>query len=84
MVIRIGSTGPVESKVSAATVAAAVSSLVVWILQSYVFRGEVPFPVAAAVQVGVPALATLAASWLAPHTHRSDLDAGTGRHSLRD
>jgi len=80
----VGSTGPVEAKVSAAAVAAAISSLLVWVLQSYVFAGEVPFPVAAAVQVAVPALVTLAAAWLAPHTHRSDLDAGGGRHALRD
>lgn len=74
------STGPVEAKVSAATIAAAVSSLTVWALQTYAFRGQVPFPVAAAVQVLVPAVITFAAGWFTRHTPRADLDA-TGRHA---
>jgi hypothetical protein len=38
----LGSTGPVETKVSAATVAAVVSAFVVWVLRTYVFKGDVP------------------------------------------
>ena len=68
--------GPVEAKVSAATVAAAVSGLIVWVLQNYVFRGEVPFPVSSAVQVIVPALFAFVAGWCARHTPRPDLAGG--------
>jgi Zn-dependent protease with chaperone function len=68
----LGSTGPVEAKVTAATVAAAVSSLAVWALQTYAFRGEVPFPVAAAVQVIVPAVATFAVAFYTRHPSRDD------------
>lgn len=71
----LGSTGPVEVKVSAATVAAAVSSLIVWALQQYAFRGEVPLPVSAAVQVVVPAVCAFAAGFAARHTPRTDVDA---------
>ena len=77
----LGSSGPVEAKVSAATAAAAVSSLAVWVLQAYVFRGDVPPPVAAAVQVVVPAVITFAVGWLTRHTPRVDPDAATGRHT---
>ena len=53
-----------------------------WLLQAYWFRGEVPFPVAAAVQVLVPAAVTFAAGFYARHTYRADPDA-TGRHARR-
>ena len=76
----LGSTGPVEAKVTAATVAAAVSSLAVWALQTYAFAGEVPAPVAAAVQVIVPAAITFAACFYTRHTYRDDADA-VGRHA---
>ena len=69
-------TGPVETKVQAATVASAVSGLGLWALQTYVFHGEVPLPVLAAVQVVVPAVVTFVAGWLAPHTPRPDLSSG--------
>jgi hypothetical protein len=74
------STGPVEAKVSAATIATALSGFAVWAAQTYWFRGQVPFPVAAAIQVIVPAAITFAAGWISPHTTRADLDA-TGRHA---
>ena len=77
----LGSTGPVEAKVSAATAAAALSSLLVWALQTYAFRGEVPAPVSAAVQVIVPAAFAFLAGWFTRHTYRADADA-VGRHRL--
>ena len=80
----LGSTGPVETKVSAATAAAALSSLAVWALQSYVFAGEVPAPVAAAIQILIPAALTFAAGWCVRHTPRPDLDDTPGRHTRRD
>ena len=84
--------GPIELKVSAATIATALSGLAVWVLQTYVFRGDVPMPVSAAVQVVVPAVVAFLAGYLAKHTPRPDLAvqddeaAGpenvTGRHVL--
>ena len=89
---------PIEVKVSAATIASAVSGLGLWALQTYVFHGEVPLPVLAAVQTVVPAIVTFAAGWLAPHTPRPDLQVDpvdvaaahdedltpSGRHVLDD
>ena len=69
--------GPIETKVSAATIASAVSGLIVWALQGYVFRGEVPFPVSSAVQVIVPAVCAFGAGWFARHTPRPDLAGGS-------
>lgn len=82
----LGSTGPVEVKVSAATVAAAVSGFAVWVAQTYWFHGAVPLPVVAAVQVVVPAVCAFAAGWFAKHTPRADPDAVTalGRHERLD
>ena len=77
--------GPIELKVSAATVAAAVSSLAVWALQTYVFGGDVPAEVSGAMQVIVPAIITFVAGYLTKHTPRPDLTATPdpgGRHVL--
>ena len=67
--------GPIEVKVSAATIASAVSGLGLWALQTYVFRTDVPLPVVAAVTTVVPAVVTFIAGYLAPHTPRPDLRA---------
>lgn len=65
--------GPVEVKVTASSIAAALTGAGLWALQSYVFHGDVPLPVLAAVQTLVPAVVTFAAGYLAPHTPRPDL-----------
>lgn len=77
------SSGPVEVKVSAAAIATALSGFAVWAAQTYWFRGEVPAPVVAVIQVVVPALVAFTAGWLARHTPRDDPDAvgPPGRHS---
>jgi hypothetical protein len=64
---------PIESKVTAATVATAVTGLVLWVLGKLVFRGDVPEPVAGAVLTVVPAIAAFVAGWWARHTPRPDL-----------
>lgn len=64
---------PVEAKVTNATIAAVVSSAIVWALTRYVFGGEVPVEIAALVQVLVPAAVTYAAGYLTAHTRRADL-----------
>jgi hypothetical protein len=61
-----------EKKVTAATLAAAVTTIVIWILRS--FDVEVPAEVALAISTVVVAIA----GYLAPHTHRPDLAAKPG------
>lgn len=78
----LGSTGPVEIKVSAAAIATALSAFAVWVAQTYWFHADVPLPVVAAVQVVVPAVCAFGAGFIARHTPRDDLDAAAaaGRH----
>jgi hypothetical protein len=81
----LGSSGPVETKVSAATVAAVVSAFVVWVLRTYVFKGDVPPEVEAFATIAVVGATTFAAGWLSPHTPRRDGDADmSGRHARPD
>ena len=61
---------PVETKVQAATGAAAVSGLALWALGHYVFKTGVPDVVASWIYVLVPAAITFAAGYLAKHTDR--------------
>ena len=58
-----------EKKVTAATLAAAVTTIVIWILRA--FDIEVPAEVAVAISTVVVGIA----GYLAPHTHRPDLAA---------
>jgi hypothetical protein len=72
--------GPTETKVAAATTAAAVatalSNLALCALETYAFHGDaVPSAVSGAVQTLVIAGATFAAGWYARHTPRPDLTA---------
>jgi hypothetical protein len=62
--------GPIERKVQASTVAAAISGLVLWALGTYVFKGNVPDVVTSWVYALVPAGITFAAGYLAKHTAR--------------
>ena len=67
--------GPIETKVTAATMAAAVAGLVLWVLETYVFDGSVPEAVGAVVALAVPAVLTFLAGYQAKHTPRRDLAA---------
>lgn len=69
------STGPVESKVKGATLGAAAAGLCVWLLENYLFKGVVPVPVQAFIDVAIPAGLALLLGWSAPHTWRHDPDA---------
>lgn len=73
-------TGPVETKVSAATVGAAASAFVMWLLRTYAFHGQLPPEVEAFASIVVIAAVTFGSGWLAKHTPRTDLDA-PGRHA---
>ncbi len=69
-------TGPVETKVTAATTAAVLSSLVVWALDEYAFPADtVPGVVEAAVVLLVTGAVTFLAGYMAKHTRRPDLPA---------
>ncbi len=61
---------PTEPKVQAASVTAAVSGAVLYLLQHYVFKGDVPDGVASMVYIAVPGVLAYAAGWLAPHQDR--------------
>jgi hypothetical protein len=56
----------IHPKVTAGTLAAAVSGLIVWLLGRYVLHGHVDSTVTAEVYALVPAVLTFAAGWLAP------------------
>ena len=62
---------PAEPKVQAASVTAAVSGAALYLLQHYVFKGDVPDGVAWLVYVAVPGALAYAAGWLAPHQSRT-------------
>ena len=64
---------PAEPKVQAASVTAAVSGAVLYLLQRYVFKGAVPDGIASLVYVAVPGVLAYAAGWLAPHQVRQPL-----------
>jgi hypothetical protein len=64
----------VETKVQAASLAAAVSGAVLWALQVYAFKGNaVPAGLVSLIDLAVPAVLAAAAGYLAPHTPRPDL-----------
>jgi hypothetical protein len=60
----------VETKVSAATLAAAISGAIVWALSAYVFAGAVPDGLRTLIDVVIPAAVTFAAGWASRHTPR--------------
>jgi hypothetical protein len=62
-----------ETKTKASTTAAAVSGMVLWVLGTYVFKGDVPEVLASWVYVLVPGICAWAAGYFSPHTHRPDL-----------
>lgn len=61
----------VEPKVKAATAAATVATFLLWVLGTYVFRGEVPLPVQGIVALVVTGGGTFVAGYLARHVNRS-------------
>ncbi len=62
---------PIEAKVQAAGVAGAAAGVVLWVLQTYAFKGgSVPAGLVSLVDVAVPGVLALAGGYLAPHTNR--------------
>lgn len=81
------STGPVESKTKAGTLAATAATFVVGLLYGLWpdAPGEVTEPlyafVFALVSAGVGGFVTFVTSWAAKHTNRTDPDAVRGRYT---
>ena len=65
--------GPVEQKVTASTAAAAVAGLGIYLLQRYVFHGDVDPTLASWIYALTPGVLTFAAGYFAKHTPRPDL-----------
>lgn len=63
----------IETKVTAATIASAATTFVLWLLAKYVFGADVPDAVAGLVALLVPAAVTFGAGYAARHTPRPDL-----------
>ena len=62
----------VETKVQAGTLAAFVAGIIIWALQTWVFKGSaVPAGLVSLVYAVVPAALALAAGYYAPHTPRT-------------
>jgi hypothetical protein len=69
---------PVETKVKAATAAAALAGVAVWVLDRYLFGGDTPEPVEVLIYLIAPGLAAAAAGFWAHHTLRTDPKSGAG------
>lgn len=68
-------TYPVEPKVRAATAAASTAAgilvpLVLWLLGTYVFHGDVPFELQSSIGLALTGACTFAAGWAARHVDR--------------
>jgi hypothetical protein len=63
--------GKVETKVKAASTAAAITGLVLSLLGSYLFKGSVPEWAQAVIDTVVAGGLTFTAGWLAKHTPRT-------------
>jgi hypothetical protein len=61
---------PVEAKVSASTAAAAVAGLTIYLLQRFVFHGDVDPVLASWIYTLTPAVLAFAAGYMAKHTPR--------------
>jgi hypothetical protein len=64
---------PIEKKVQAGTATAAISGLILWVLGTYVFKGNVPDALVSWIYFLVPGVLTFLAGYFTKHTHRPDL-----------
>lgn len=62
-----------EKKVRNASAVSIAVGLAMWLLESYVFGGQVPGPVAEAVAYAVPGIVAFVVGWVTEHTQRLDL-----------
>jgi len=64
------SRAPVEAKTQAAGVAGVVSGAAIWVLQTYVFKGNIDPGLVSLIYAAVPGVLAFAAAYLAPHQVR--------------
>src|SRR5258708_32470784 len=61
---------PVEPKVAAGSLGATAAGIIVWILQTYVFRGNLNAGAEAYIYAAIPGAVTFLLAYLAPHQRR--------------
>jgi hypothetical protein len=62
---------PVAPKAQAAGLAGTAAGVIIWLLQTYAFKGgDVPPGLVSLIYAAVPGVAALAAAWIAPHQAR--------------
>lgn len=67
---------PIEAKVQTGSLAAGLSGVVLWVFQTWVFKGsDVPGGVVSLVYLAVPALLAGITGYLTPHTPRPPVPA---------
>ena len=77
-----GTNGPVETKVTVAGVAAAVTTFIMtWLTMQTSFLDGVAAPLSAIILAIVSGALTFGASWWAKHTNRTDAKAAQGKHA---
>ena len=62
---------PIEAKVQAGGLSAVAGGIIVYLLQTYAFKGTIPAGIVSLIYAVVPGLLALAGGWLAPHTSRT-------------
>jgi len=61
---------PVEPKVAAGSLGATAAGIIVWILQTYVFRGNLNAGAEAYIYAAIPGAVAFLLAYLAPHQRR--------------
>ena len=61
---------PVEPKTSAGGLGATAAGVIVWVLQTYVFKGRLDPGVAAYLYAAIPGIVVFVVAYLAPHQAR--------------
>jgi hypothetical protein len=63
---------PIEAKVQAAGLAGTAAGVIIWLLQTYAFKGSaVPAGLVSLIYAGVPGVLAFGAGYFAPHTPRT-------------
>lgn len=76
-----GTNGPVETKVTVATLAASITTFIMaWLTMQTSFLDGVAAPLSAIILAAVSGALTFGAAWLAKHTNRTDAKAAQGKH----
>ena len=66
-----GTRYPLEAKTQAAGIAATVAGVIIYLLQTYAFKGSsIPAGLVSLIYAAVPGILALVAAYLAPHTSR--------------